>query len=119
MKKIFKLLIICLLITGCGGNKYQTIDSNKAMEIINDNSDTIIIDVRENDEYNEGHIANAINIPLSEIDSMNYNKETTIILYCATGIRSTEAAKKLISLGYTSIYNLDGGLLNWGFELED
>lgn len=118
MKKIVKLLIICLLITGCG-TKYETIDSNKAMTIINGDSNTVIIDVRSRDEFNEGHIKNAINIPLDEIKDINYNKETNIILYCATGVRSSEAAKELSSLGYTKIYNLDGGLLNWGFELED
>lgn len=118
MKKIVKLLIICLIITGCG-IKYETIDANKAMTIINEESNTVIIDVRSSEEYNEGHIKNAINIPLDEIKDINYNKETNIILYCATGVRSSEAAKELSSLGYTKIYNLDGGLLNWGFELED
>ena len=60
MKKIVKLLIICLLITGCG-TKYETIDSNKAMTIINEDSNTVIIDVRSSEEFNEGHIKNAIN----------------------------------------------------------
>ncbi len=117
MKKIISLLIICLLITGCGV-KYQTIDSNKAMDIINSEG-AIIIDVREKDEYDGGHIANAVNIPLSEISGINYDKETNIIVYCATGIRSSEAAKELKDMGYSKIYNLDGGLLNWGFELEE
>ena len=118
MKKIVKLLIICLLITGCG-TKYETIDSNKAMTIINEDSNTVIIDVRSSEEFNEGHIKNSLNIPLDEIIDITYNKETNIIVYCATGVRSSEAAKELSSLGYTKIYNLDGGLLNWGFELED
>lgn len=118
MKKIVKLLIICLLITGCG-TKYETIDSNKAMTIINEDSNTVIIDVRSSEEFNEGHIKNAINIPLDEIKDINYNKETNIIVYCATGIRSSEAAKELKDMGYSKIYNLDGGLLNWGFELEE
>ena len=117
MKKIISLLIICLLITWCGV-KYQTIDSNKAMDIINSEG-AIIIDVREKDEYDGGHIANAVNIPLSEINGINYDKETNIIVYCATGIRSSEAAKELKDMGYSKIYNLDGGLLNWGFELEE
>ena len=117
MKKIISLLVVCILITGCGV-KYQTIDSNKAMEIINSEG-AVIIDVREDDEFNKGHIVNAINIPLSEISEINYDKETNIILYCATGVRSSEAAKELEKMGYTKIYNLDGGLLNWGFELED
>lgn len=114
-KKIFSLLICILLLTACGGNSYKTIDSNVAMELIND--DAVIIDVREADEYTTGHIENAINIPVSNISSVDYNKDTVIIVYCASGMRSANAAKSLIEAGYTNVYNLDGGLINWGFEL--
>lgn len=118
MKKIIKLVFICLLITGCGNSKYTNIDSNKAMELLKDNN-TIIIDVRENNEYNTGHISNSINIPLSDIASIDYDKDQAIILYCATGVRSLQAIDILSDNGYTNLYNLDGGLLNWGFELEE
>lgn len=117
MKRIISLLVVCILLTACG-NKYQTIDANKAMELIN-NNDTVVIDVRENDEYETGHISGAINIPLANIETINYDKDTKIILYCATGVRSLEATKNLSSMGYTNLYNLDGGILNWGFELEE
>lgn len=118
MKKIIKILFICLLITGCGSNKYTNIDSNKAMELLNDGN-VIIIDVRDSDEYNTGHISNSINIPLSNIENIDYNKDQAIILYCATGVRSLQAIDMLSKNGYTNLYNLDGGLLNWGFELEE
>ena len=117
MKKIFSVLFICFMLTACGGKKYMTIDTNKALELINDGA--IIIDVREVDEYNREHIPNAINVPLSEINTVNYNKETTLIVYCQSGVRSLEAVKKLADEGYTSLYNLDGGLLNWGGDLEE
>lgn len=117
MKKIWCLFIICLLITGCGYN-YQTIDSNRAMELINE-EEAIVIDVRNADEFSTGHIAGAVNIPLNNIESISYDKNTKIILYCASGIRSLEAAKKLDAIGYTNLYNLDGGILNWGFDLEE
>lgn len=117
MKKIFSFLILMLLLVACS-TKYTTIDSNEAMELID--SGAVIIDVREEDEYNHGgHIKNSINIPLGNISSIDYSKDTVIIVYCQSGIRSQEAAKKLYDLGYTSIYNLDGGLINWGFELEE
>lgn len=116
MKKLVSLLFICLLITGCDKG-YNLIDTNKAIELIENNS-AIIIDVREENEFNEGHIKDAINIPLGVIDTINFEKEKNIIVYCATGIRSNEAAKKLASLGYTNVYDLDGGLINWGSELE-
>lgn len=117
MKKIFSLLLVIILLTGCA-QKYTTIDSNKAMELIENGA--IIIDVREAEEYNNGgHIKDAINIPLGIIDTINYDMNQEIIVYCQSGMRSQQAAEKLYDMGYTSIYNLDGGLINWGFELEE
>ena len=116
MKKIISLLVCILMLTACGNN-YKTIDSNVAMDLIN--NEAIVIDVRSNDEYDTGHIEGSINIPVDNINSVNFSKDTTIIVYCATGMRSSNAAKTLIELGYTNVYNLDGGLINWGFELED
>lgn len=114
MKKIISLMVCGLLLTACGSG-YQTIDSNKAMDLIE--NDAVVIDVRSSDEYNAGHIEDSINIPVDNITSVDYDKETVIIIYCATGVRSANAAKELINLGYTNVYNLDGGLINWGFQL--
>ena len=116
MRKIISLFLVCVMLTACG-SKYQTIDSNKAMDLIEDGA--VIIDVRERHEFSTGHIKDAINIPLGDIDSVDYDMDTTIIVYCASGMRSMDAAKTLSEMGYTSLYNLDGGLINWGFELED
>ena len=115
MKKIVSLIIICLLITGCGKNLYETIDTNKAIELISNGA--TIIDVREVSEYSSEHITGAINIPLGEIDGITLDKNTSIIVYCATGVRSKQAVEKLAKAGYTSLYNLDGGLINWGGSL--
>ena len=115
MKKIFSLFLICLLITACGDEK-RTITTNDAMELI-DNGATII-DVRSKEEFDTGHIKDAINIPVDIIDTLSYDKNTTIIVYCASGVRSLQAFNELKKLGYTNVYNLDGGLLNWGGELE-
>ena len=114
MKKIISLVICVLLLTACG-DSYQTIDSNKAMELIE--NEAVVIDVRNSEEYDTGHIRDAINIPLDNIDSITYDKDTVIIVYCASGMRSANAAKTLINEGYTNVYNLDGGLINWGFDL--
>lgn len=114
MRKIISLFFIMFMLTACG-SRYQTIDSNKAMELIDDGA--IVIDVRTVEEYNESHIVGAVNIPLDSIDDIEYDTDENLIIYCATGVRSVEALKKLYDLGYTSLYNLDGGLLNWGFEL--
>ena len=116
MKKIISLFVCVLLLTACG-NSYETIDSNVAMDLIS--NEAIVIDVRSSDEYNTGHIEGSINIPVDSISNVSYSKDTTIIVYCATGMRSANAAQTLIDMGYTNIYNLDGGLINWGFELEE
>ncbi len=116
MKKIISLLAIVFLLTACG-SKYKTIDTNKALELINDGA--TIIDVRTREEYDEGHIKGAINIPIDEIENVEFDKDVTLIVYCASGIRSIKAADKLVDMGYTSLYNLDGGLLNWGSDLEE
>ena len=127
MKKIISLLVCVLLLTACEGNSYQSIDSNKAMELIEDNA--VVIDVRTGQEFASGYIDGAINIPVDNIDSIDYDKDsgtysytftiddTLIIVYCASGMRSSNAAEALIDLGYTNVYNLDGGLINWGFDL--
>ena len=70
----------------------------------------IIVDVRSSQEYKEGHICGAINIPEYEInckiDKALHDKENEIVLYCSSGIRSKDAYKKLIKLGYKKVYNL-------------
>ena len=116
MKKIISLFVCLLILCACSSG-YKTIDSNYAMDLINNNA--IVIDVRSSEEYNTGHIEDSINIPVDSISTVTYDKDATIIVYCASGVRSANAAKTLISLGYTNVYNLDGGLINWGFPLED
>ena len=113
-KKIVSFIVCLLLLTACG-TSYETIDSNVAMELIE--NEAIVIDVRTLDEYNTGHIKDSINIPVENISSIEYDKDTVIIVYCASGMRSSNAAKTLIDLGYTNVYNLDGGIINWDREL--
>lgn len=118
MKKIISCLVIIFLLTACGNNlNYETIDTNKALELIDNGA--IILDVRTIEEFNREHIPNAINIPLDQINSINFNKDSTIIVYCQSGMRSKQAAEKMIDMEYSSVYNLDGGLLNWGGSLEE
>ena len=118
MKKIISFLGIILLLTACtNSSKFETITTNKAIELIDNGA--IVIDVRTNMEFDSGHIPNAVNIPLDDINNIAYSKDSTIIVYCQSGMRSLEAVKTLSDLGYTSLYNLDGGLLNWGGDLEE
>ena len=114
-KKIISLIVCGLLLTACGGNSYKTITENEATALIENNA--IIIDVRTGQEYATGYIDGAINVPVENISTISYDKDTVIIVYCASGMRSANAAKTLVDLGYTNVYNLDGGLINWGAEL--
>jgi rhodanese-related sulfurtransferase len=81
------------------------------------NLDLIIIDVRTPDEFNGGHLANAININYyspefkSNIDKLDRNKE--YLIYCRTGVRGTGATQIMIDLGFTRVYNLAGGIVQW------
>ena len=76
-----------------------------------------IIDVRSSQEYNEGHLDGAINIPYYEINSNIHriltNKDKEIVIYCSAGIRGKRAYKTLTKLKYKNVYNLYGGLENW------
>jgi len=115
-KKIISLIVCVLLLTACDEKiTYKTITENEATPLIENNA--IVIDVRSVEEYNSGHIEDSVNIPVDNISSINYDKEQVIIVYCASGRRSANAAQKLIDLGYKKVYNLDGGLINWGDEL--
>ena len=126
MKKILFFMVICLLITGCGSdnkmssNSINTISVDEVKSLVdsfNDQDNLVIIDVRTNEEYKEGHIKNSINIPVDNIEKINYRKDTKIVLYCRSGNRSNQAALKLKSLGYENIYDM-GGINYWTYDLE-
>lgn len=76
-----------------------------------------IVDVRSSQEYLEGHLKEAINIPYYEINKNVNNilkdKNKEIVLYCQSGERSLQAYKKLIKLQYKNVYNLYRGIDNW------
>lgn len=120
MKKIFVLLILTLCLTACGDKGYKIITSTEAQDLLK--NDAILIDVRSAEEYSEFYIKDSINVPLDNIQELLdliEDKETVIILYCQTGERSKEAAKELAKLGYKNLYSLDGGLINWGYGVEE
>ena len=73
-------------------------------EIIKENN-YIIVDVRTKEEYSQGHVVDAINIPYDELDS-SLDKNKTIIVYCQSGKRSSQAGKLLIEGGYKNVYDL-------------
>ena len=126
MKRIAILLSsLLLLLTGCGGNdangSYEQITQEAAKEMM-DTEEVIILDVREQDEYDSGHIPSAVLLPVGTIDEETAaevipEKDSTVLVYCRSGNRSKTASSTLAKLGYTNIYEF-GGINTWPYETE-
>lgn len=133
LKKNSSLLIICLLMAAfclfafsCAKQKqspstakYTDITVEEAKEKI-EARNVILVDVRTQEEYNEKHIDGAILIPNETITDTQPaelpDKDADILVYCRSGKRSSEAAKKLADMGYTNVYNMLGGINEWPYE---
>lgn len=100
---------------------YTLVSSKTAREMIL-NNEVILIDVRNENEYNSMHIRNAINIPVKNISNIkmyikNINYNTKIMPYCSTGTRSKEAINILNKLGYTNIFIWEyASIANFGYK---
>ena len=128
MKILTVLLVAAMMLTACGqeqeNNKeavYMNITAQEAKEIMDQEQGYIILDVREQDEYDAGHIPGAILIPYTQIedkaDEMLPDKGQLVLVYCRSGRRSKIAAEALVELGYTNIKEF-GGILDWPYETE-
>ena len=82
-----------------------------------DTSHLIIVDVRTAEEFQQGHVPNAINVPLSEIidnpDILISAKSKAIVLYCRSGYRAGKAAEALHKSGYLNLSHLEGDMQGW------
>lgn len=126
MKRMLLLLFpLLLLLGGCSGNmtdsSYQQITQEEAKEMM-DTQDVVILDVREQNEYDGGHIPGAVLLPVGTIDEAAAaevipDKDSTVLVYCRSGNRSKTASSKLAELGYTNIYEF-GGINTWPYETE-
>ena len=126
VKKIITLILSAIFLTACApaensGVGYREITMEEAVLIMNREKNYIILDVRRADEYAEGHIPGAINVANEDIGSLEIpalpDKDQLILVYCRSGRRSKEAAKQLVSLGYTNIVEF-GGILDWEGNIE-
>ena len=130
MLKINKRFLIALLtlalpfgFVGCsdgGSASYDQISGAEAKALMDSESGYIIIDAREQDEYDEGHIPGAILIPYGEIadraEKELPDKDQLILVYCRSGRRSKIAAEELVKLGYTNVKEF-GGIIDWEYEI--
>ena len=101
-------------------NSYTQISQNEATEMMKKDDGHVIVDVRRQDEYNEGHIPGAILIPNESIGTERPAElpdlDQIILVYCRSGRRSKEAAQKLFDMGYTRVYEF-GGIIDWTGEI--
>lgn len=121
------LTIVLLIITlafavGCqvsgssgASLSYKEITANELLSWLEDGKEFRLIDVREEYEYNEAHIPGAQLLPLGQLEDnlMMLGREEVIVLVCRSARRSGEAAVLLSEQGYTQVYNLVGGMLEW------
>lgn len=100
---------------------YKIITIEEANTIFKTEADYIILDVRRVDEFENGHIPNAINVPNETIGDGEIaelpDKDQLIYVYCRSGKRSKQAASKLVEMGYTNVVEF-GGILDWKGEVE-
>jgi len=99
--------------------EYIKINSEEAKKMM-DSEEVIVLDVRTQAEYAEGHIENAVLLPVDEISAKAEedikDKDAKILVYCRSGNRSATAAKNLISMGYTNVYDF-GGIIDFPYEI--
>ena len=116
---ILQILAVMLLLNSCGGASYNRISQDEAMQMMQEQTDFLIVDVRRPDEFAGGHIAGAINVPNEEIGSEMPealpDKDQLLLVYCRSGNRSKEASQKLAGMGYTNVYEF-GGIKTWEGE---
>ena len=147
MNKILCIIsiLMCIMLTACGNDNsigtiggadgptsiivdekgekvmYEQISAEDAKKIMDSGEEVVILDAREQDEYDEGHIPGAILIPYTEIENkaeeLLTDKERLILVYCRSGRRSKIAAESLTKLGYTNIKEF-GGIIDWPYDIE-
>ena len=126
IKRLLPFVLSLMLLSSCGtpGSSflgYRQISMDKAVKMMKDEKNYIILDVRRPDEYAEGHIPGAINIANEDIGTAEIpelpDKAQLILVYCRSGNRSKQASEKLVKLGYTNIIEF-GGILDWKGEIE-
>ena len=127
LKNISKLIIVFVFILSYScevqaGIYYYFITADELKQRLDDPEDNgfLVIDVGTKSEYDTSHIPGAVSIPLKELGYRvwSLDKSKDIILYCRKDIQSKIAAQILINAGFKDVYDLVGGLKDWGYPIE-
>ena len=103
-------------------NSYEQITQEAAKEMM-DAQEVVILDVREQHEYDSGHVPGAVLLPVGTITedtaaAVIDELDTVVLVYCRSGNRSKTASQALADLGYTNVYEF-GGINDWPYEIEE
>lgn len=121
------VLIACIMLAGCTAQPVQTeekapyvkISAEEAKKIM-DEQPAVVVDVRTQEEYDEGHIEDSVLMPVDTIandaEKVLTDKSAVILVYCRSGNRSKTASEALINLGYRNVYDF-GGIIDWPYEV--
>jgi phage shock protein E len=117
MKKVIAVLAAsALFLTGCGSSNSTNLGAQEFQAKASEPG-VVVLDVRTGGEYAAGHIANAINIDVEGMtfdgDIKSLDKDAKYAVYCQSGRRSVNAIKKLQDAGFTNLFNLKNGILDW------
>lgn len=120
MKKFVALIASVLLVAGCTSSAGVTNMNVSEFSMKAAESGVVILDVRTPAEFAEGYIEGALNIDFQsgnfENEITSLDKNATYAVYCRSGNRSGKAAQVMHDAGFQSVYNLDGGVIDWASE---
>ena len=115
--------LLAALLAACGASSkpsYRQITADEAAQMMQEETDFVLLDVRTQEEYASGHIPGAICIPNETIGSEEIpelpDKDQLILVYCRSGNRSKQASQKLAEQGYTNVVEF-GGINGWTGEI--
>jgi rhodanese-related sulfurtransferase len=109
------MLLLLLLSLPAAGAGVRNLSAAEAQKLLLQNDQIVVLDVRTLGEYRQGHLAEAKLIPIDQLSQRLGEIPTNrpILLYCAVGYRSAEAANFLVRRGFPSVYNMYGGISAW------
>jgi rhodanese-related sulfurtransferase/rubrerythrin len=104
----------------CAADKIKTLAPSEVQAVLDEDrkGEFLLLDVRQPEEYEAGHIPGATLIPLGELEARQeeLERDKKIIAYCRSGHRSMAAAISLCGLGFKDVHHLEGGILNWRYD---
>jgi rhodanese-related sulfurtransferase len=124
-----RFIVVLLMITACVSSPKKQTQMNELApdawaELQEQTLESVILDVRTEEEFESGYIKGALNMDirggadfLASIESLDKSK--SYFVYCRSGARSGQACQLMSQMGFSALYNLDGGVLSWEGDLEE